>query len=854
MATTTPTVYELQFRANATEAGVQSDPAIIDIGMGRYLVVWDETNGPIGTSPGADIVGQVYDALGNRVGPEIQLNSTWTDDDEFNAALASRPGGGAIMVYQDRDNATGNSPIRAEVFDVNMNLLFAVTIQDDTNADILTNPVVAARSDGSFLVAYNRFVAADSTTDLKGVIVNAAGVAGSEFFLFSSTDASRNADIDVLVNGNYVVVFEDADDATFADWDPQFLIRNSSGGVVGGAEIDSGANVQIDVHVAALTGGGFVAVWTEQDVDSSQGGIRARRYDSAGNPLGAAFTVNTLTFGDQHSPDIAALKDGGFVIVWDTDPGGGAVHAQRFAADGTFVGGEFDPGQMGAERDPVVALLSDGRFVVGFHNDTDDNIYTEIRDPRETIYDGTGGDDHITARLDGANIHAFGGNDVLYSGPISDFLDGGAGVDTASYAGIFGPVTVTLLNQGTIQNTVNAGNDILVNMENLTGGSGNDTLTGDQFANVLDGGPGSDTLIGGGGNDALNGGTGNDTMTGGGGNDTFRVDRAGDVVNEAAGGGNDTILASVDYVLAAGAEVELLRTNSVGSTAGIDLTGNEFGQKLQGNAGNNILRGLGGNDTLQGLGGNDTYYVENAGDTVIEAAGGGSDRVLASVNYTLAAGVEVELLRTNSLGSTAAIKLTGNVLAQTIQGNAGNNVLRGGGGADVLQGLGGNDMYYASHAATQILEAASGGSDTVLSSVSYTLAAGVSVELLRTNAAGGTAAINLTGNALAQTIQGNAGANRLDGKGGNDMLRGFGSADTFVFADDYDADTVLDYQAGADQFDLTGVSGLSTYQQVHDMMSQVGSDVLINFGGGDSLRIKNTTIATLDANQGDFLL
>ena len=609
--TTTPTVYKLQERANLTTAGVQSDPAIIDIGMGRYLVVWDEANGPIGTSTGADLVGQVFDALGNRVGGEFQVNRAWTDHDEYNSALASRPGGGAIMVYQDRDNATGNSPIRAEVFDANMEFLFGVTIQNDTTADILTNPVVAARPDGSFLVAYNRFVAFDGTTDLKGVIVSSAGIAGPEFFLFSSTDASRNADIDVLANGNYVVVFEDADNATFVDWDPQFLIRNSTGGVVGGAEIDSGANVQTDVHVAALTGGGFVAVWTEQGIDGSQGGIRARRYDSAGNPLATAFTVNSLTSGNQHSADIAPLKDGGFVIVWDTDSGGGAIHAQRFAADGSFVGGEFDPGQIGAERDPVVALLSDGRFVVGFHNDTDDNVYAEIRDPRETIYNGTGGDDYITARLDGANIHAFGGNDTLYSGPISDFLDGGAGVDTASYVGILGPVTVTLLNQGTIQNTVNAGNDVLVNMENLTGGRGNDNLTGNQFDNVLDGGPG------------------NDAMTGGNGNDRFKVNSAGDQVIEATGGGSDRVLASVDYVLAAGVWVELLRTNSQGGTSGIDLTGNEFANTVQGNAGANTLNGRAGNDTLQGFGGADTFFFNTA-----LSASGNVDHIL---DYSVAA-------------------------------------------------------------------------------------------------------------------------------------------------------------------------------------------------------------------------
>ena len=67
------------------------------------------------------------------------------------------------------------------------------------------------------------------------------------------------------------------------------------------------------------------------------------------------------------------------------------------------------------------------------------------------------------------------------------------------------------------------------------------------------------------------------------------------------------------------------------------------------------------------------YYIDNAGDAAIEAAGGGSDRVLTSVNYTLTAGSEVELFTTTNTAGNGAINLTGNALAQTIPGNAGSN-------------------------------------------------------------------------------------------------------------------------------------------------------------------------------------
>jgi serralysin len=184
-------------------------------------------------------------------------------------------------------------------------------------------------------------------------------------------------------------------------------------------------------------------------------------------------------------------------------------------------------------------------------------------------------------------------------------------------------------------------------------------------------------------------------MKGLGGNDTYYVDNALDKVVEGIGGGTaDWVATSVSYTLATGVQVEKLGTTSSGATTAINLTGNEFAQSITGNAGANRLNGAGAADTMSGLGGNDTYYVDNAGDRIVEGAGqGAADWVATSVSYTLAAGVQVEKLGTTSSGATSALSLAGNEFAQTIIGNAGANTISGKLGSDTLTGGAGADIF-----------------------------------------------------------------------------------------------------------------------------------------------------------------
>jgi phospholipase/lecithinase/hemolysin len=122
---------------------------------------------------------------------------------------------------------------------------------------------------------------------------------------------------------------------------------------------------------------------------------------------------------------------------------------------------------------------------------------------------------------------------------------------------------------------------------------------------------------------------------------TYTVDNAAVLVLEGAGGvGQDVIMASVSYALAAGSEIEQLITTNARGKAAINLTGNEFDQRIVGNAGANILEGKGGSDTLTGGGGKDVFVLGgNAIDTITDYANG--DVVDVGQVLSVAAGVNV---------------------------------------------------------------------------------------------------------------------------------------------------------------------------------------------------------------------
>jgi Ca2+-binding RTX toxin-like protein len=138
---------------------------------------------------------------------------------------------------------------------------------------------------------------------------------------------------------------------------------------------------------------------------------------------------------------------------------------------------------------------------------------TLIGSSADNLLTGGGGHDQLSGNGGNDILLGGSGNDLLIGGIGHDILDGGTGVDTLDYSGIAEAVTVKL-GATAAQNTISAGMDTLINIENLIGTGSNDALTGSSTANRIEGGGGADKIDGGAANDVIIGGDGNDRLTG----------------------------------------------------------------------------------------------------------------------------------------------------------------------------------------------------------------------------------------------------------------------------------------------------------------------------------------------------
>jgi Ca2+-binding RTX toxin-like protein len=555
--------------------------------------------------------------------------------------------------------------------------------------------------------------------------------------------------------------------------------------------------------------------------------------------------------------------------TWDNVLTGGAGNDQLIgdAGNDTLDGGSGTDTMAGGTGDDTYVVDSAGDVITELAGEGTDTVQSSITYSLGsnierltltgvTAINGTGNslDNVLTGSAAANTLNGGAGNDTLDGGTGADTLVGGTGDDTYVVDDA-GDVVTELASEGTDLVLSSIDYTLGATLENLTLTDFNDVSgTGNATDNVLRGNSGSNTLTGLAGNDWLDGDVGADTLIGGTGNDTYVVDSTSDIVTEAAGEGTDTVRAFVSLTLATNVENLVL----IEEAGAINGTGNSLANVITGNSSANTLNGGGGADTLAGGAGDDIYVVDNL-DTVVENATEGTDTVQAGFSYTLGANVEKLTLTgssaINGTGNELNNTLTGNSGANTLTGAAGDDTLNGGTGADTLIGGTGNDIYVVDNVGDVVTEASGEGTDTVQSSIAYTL--GNNVENLTLT---GSSGLSGTGNSLNNTLTGNSGANTLTGAAGDDTLNGGTGADTLVGGtgnDTYVVDNVGDvvteasgegtdtvqssiaYTLGnnVENLTLTGSSGLSGTGNTLDnvLTGNSGANTLTGGAGADTL-------------------
>ncbi len=324
--------------------------------------------------------------------------NTETSGSQVEPDIAGLAGGRFIVTWQDNGTGDGNgSAIRGRLFDAD------------------GNPVSVGGSNGDFVI--------NTETPLNQLSTRVADLESGGFVVTWWDGGTGDGDGSAI----RVRMFD-------ADGHPTTVNGSTADFVVNTSVLDN----QVFPCVTGLAGGGFVVTWTDiGTADGSERASRGRMFDANGNPVNVGgstddFVINTETLGSQDLPEVAALNNGGFVVIWTDlgtgDGSGAAVRGRIFDANGNpvSVGASTDDFVINTETQgeqnatSVTGLIGGGFVVTWVDSGT-----------------GDGSESAIRGRLFDAN-----GNPVSVGGNTDDFV---INTETADFQ--FHP-NVTALNGG----------------------------------------------------------------------------------------------------------------------------------------------------------------------------------------------------------------------------------------------------------------------------------------------------------------------------------------------------------------------------------------------------------------------
>jgi Ca2+-binding RTX toxin-like protein len=417
--------------------------------------------------------------------------------------------------------------------------------------------------------------------------------------------------------------------------DGMFIIGNDCT-ITNGGTIHSGR-----YGIALSEAAGFSTVVTNTGMIHAD--VLAFRGSAAGNVFvnRGAITGNIDMHGGDDVFDSRSGTIAGTVLLSSGNArafggSGNETFSDGFGNDTIDAGDGIDTLSYVLSTDPGVAVTVDLSLTTAQVNAWGTDVFLNF----ENVTGAAGNDtikgsdaDNVLKGLAGADsLSGRDGNDTLIGGAGNDVLDGGDGSDTADFSG--GTSAIVDLRFEVPQDT-GMGNDILLGIENLIGGSASDRLTGSAAANVLAGGGGADLLSGEAGADSLNGGAGNDVLDGGAGRDTAvfvgarssytivaNADGTFTVTDLVANGDGADVLRNVEAIrfTLTGEALDLASLTRPleppvtpppnPQPTSLVLRGTSGADRLTGGTGNDTLFGKAGKDALTGGSGQDAFVFD----------------------------------------------------------------------------------------------------------------------------------------------------------------------------------------------------------------------------------------------------
>ena len=303
------------------------------------------------------------------VGDEFQVNTYTNGDQEFQA-LAGTPDGGFIVVWESAGSDGFLDGVALQRYDsAGQAVGGELQVNTYTTAG-QEDPSVAVGDDGAFVVVWDGDNFQDG--DQRGIFGQrfdaSANPVGDEFQVNAIGTADQNdAVVAKFSDGGFVVAWEDERAGAAED---VVARRFDSAGNPVGDEIEVNDFVvgdQEDIAIATDAADNFVVAWESFNQDGSFDAIVVRRFDSDGIPLAGETVVNVYTTGDQVNPSLAVQPDGSFVVAWEDDTRSAPdlrTVARFFDSAGNPISGEVEVSQIADQGNPAVAPGSDGSATI----------------------------------------------------------------------------------------------------------------------------------------------------------------------------------------------------------------------------------------------------------------------------------------------------------------------------------------------------------------------------------------------------------------------------------------------------------------------------------------------------------